>query len=85
MLLVTPEQNEIATEYFLKSVKYLPSADGYYGLATAYWQAGSFRRDKALLKKAEAAMLKALEINPNHEAAKEQITDLRRAIGGISG
>ncbi len=85
MLLLDPEQNEIATKYFLKSVKYLSSADGYYGLATAYWQAGSFRRDKALLKKAEAAMLKALEIDPNHETAKEQIRDIRRAIGGISG
>lgn len=81
--LLLNSQYDDATTYMQKAIRYYPSADAYVGLGLAYWHEGHSKRDKSLMKKAEAAMEKALELDPKHESAKEQLTELRKAMAGF--
>jgi len=81
--LLLNSQYDEATAYMQNAIKYYPSADAYVGLGMAHWNEGHSKRDKALMKKAEAAIEKALELDPRHESAKENITELRKAMSGF--
>jgi len=76
-------QYDDAVAYIRNAIRYYPSADAYVGLGMVHWNEGHSKRDISLLKKAEAAMEKALELDPKHEAAKEHLTELRKAVSGF--
>lgn len=69
---------EMSIEYFRKAIEYQPTANAYYGLGIAYWWSGNSIRDVSMMKQAEVALLKALEIDPNHKLAKKKLKDLRK-------
>ncbi len=81
--LMLNSQYDESVSYIQNAIRYYPSADAYFGLGLAYWNEGQAKRDKSLLKKAETAMEKALELDPKHEAAKEHLTELRKAMSGF--
>lgn len=71
---------EISIEYFHSSIKYHPTANAYYGLGIAYWWSGYSGRDISMMKRAEKALVKALEIDPNHKLARKQLKELRKKL-----
>jgi tetratricopeptide (TPR) repeat protein len=82
-LLLDPNQYAEAVAYMQNAIRYYPSADAYVGLGMAHWHEGHSKRDKSLMKKAEAAMEKALELDPKHESAKQHLTELRKNMAGF--
>jgi len=68
-----------ALKYFGMSLDYdTNNAYTYYAIGVAYNFQASENNDKELLKKAEENYLKALEIDPNHEASIEALQKLQK-------
>ena len=64
-------------DFFQRSIRYKPTDQAFYGLGLAYWYTGNSLRDVSLLKKAETSLQKAIELNPDHKKAKEQLQKLQ--------
>ena len=69
-----------ASDFFLSSIKYAPSAEAYIGLGTSYSMIGSKNKDNELLKKGIEAIEMAIELNPENGAAKRQLKAIRRLL-----
>lgn len=71
---------EASLNNFLLAVKYRPTAKGYYGLGISYWHCGQNNRQVALLKKAEAALIQSVELDPEHQQAIKQLKNLQEQL-----
>lgn len=74
-------QRKQSREYFELAIQYDPTnANAYYGLGISYYFTGQLEKDISQLEKAEEVLVKAIELNPNHEQAKESLKSLRKLL-----
>ena len=78
--------NLLAAEYFASAVEADPSfARAYAGLAESYANRSWYERDQAFLKKAEAAVTHALQLDDRSAQAYFSLGDIRGIHNDHSG
>jgi tetratricopeptide (TPR) repeat protein len=72
---------EDALNYLAISIDYYPNnAYTHYAIGTIYNMQAAEKNDMDLLKRAEENYLKALEIDPEHEASAEALSNLKKGM-----
>ena len=72
---------EDAIKYYEMAISFDPEdVYAYYGEGIVYQMVANENRDASLLEEAEANYLKALEIDPSHDASKKELEKLYKAM-----
>ncbi len=80
-LLWEKEEFEQSKTYFRLALEQDPTnADAYYGLGVAYYHTGYDNKNIADIEQAEKALAKAVQVEPNHHQAQEQLERVRKLI-----
>ncbi len=77
------KRHEESLNYLRAAVAYRPTANAYYSLGIADWNLGYEQRDVSLLRKAEEALTKAVQMEPKHSQAADQLGKLQAQLSRL--
>ena len=78
------KQYEESIKYFLFAIEHDPyNSNALYGLGMSYYRIGHKNRNKSQIVQAEKYLDKAVEINPDHKQAIEQLARVRKLLNWL--
>ena len=71
-------------KYFLHAIEHNPSkSNALYGLGISYYRIGHKNKDKSQIIQAEKYLDKAIQVNPDHKQAIEQLAEVRKLLSWL--